>query len=263
MTEPAPELAAAIAALLDEYASYVAVRDAAHDALQSAHEPLRAAYRDVIALDPSIAGKLAAVEVQIDGARPTPELLRRAEMAAVHRPASPRSFAWNRTLEREIRDDVIGGLSVPLRRFAQLQRMRARGPLGRRAAPAARQALSIDVVNSGEHVCAICDRDLWTIPGEDLVIEGTHTPVCWICGDEHDAELTAELLAKAVDAAERWISAALPDYIEHWLALLDGLGMAEAVANLEHDCALYQQQVRDAKAAGLGHTETWLASPAA
>jgi hypothetical protein len=184
-------------------------------------------------------------------------------MVAVHTPASPRTFAWNRSLERELRDDVISGLRIPSRRFDQIQRMRARGALGQRAIPPNLRKLGIGVVNFGVHVCAICDRDHWTISGEDLVLEGSGAPVCWVCGDEHDAALTAELVAQAVEGAEQWIASALPDYIEHWLALLNGLGMAEAVANLEEDCRRYQQQVREAKAAGLRHPETWLTLPAA
>ena len=99
-----------------------------------------------------------------------------------------------------------------------------------------------------------------TIGGDELLVDATDDAVCSLCGDEHDAALTTEVLAKAVDDSEQWIAGRFPDYFTHWTHLLRRFGMAEGADDLEATLRRYQQQVHRAKSAGLGHPETWLAS---
>lgn len=170
---------------------------------------------------------------------------------------------WNRTAERELRDDVQGNLRTRERLFEQLWRMYERGPLGRRQAPAVRRELAIGYVGQGETVCALCDRDHWSILGNGLVLANDErATVCWVCGDEHNPALTAEVLASAVDTSETWIASRFPDYFSDWIHLLREHGMEQSALDLEAQVARYQEQVRRVKGAALGDAETWL-SPAA
>lgn len=256
--ESDPELAAALRVLLERFDTFAGVRNQAAADVSAAHSPLFEAYRDVTTLEPKLHGHLSELNVDLDGRTPTPRFWHAIETAAVHKPATPSSLAWNRTLERELRDKINRGLHSARQRFDQLERMRRRGPLGQRQKPPAPRELAVDLVAGGFSVCAICDRDTWTLGGEDLVIAGTHDPVCWLCGDEHDSTMTASVLADAVHDAEQWIAGALHGYLEHWIDLLQRLGMPEASATLRSDCERHQRQVREAKAAGLGNAETWL-----
>jgi hypothetical protein len=87
--------------------------------------------------------------------------------------------------------------------------------------------------------------------------------VCWICGDEHDAGLTARLLASAVDTIEQAISMRMPDYLERWAQLLLLFGMHQRADDLEDAVARHKEHVLRLKAAGLGHAQTWLERPPA
>jgi hypothetical protein len=162
---------------------------------------------------------------------------------------------WNRTLEREIRD-TEHDLRVRELRYEQLQRMYARGPLGHRPAPLPRKALTVALRSPGFHPCAICARDFWTVGDDELAADGV--VVCWICGDEHDPELTATVLADAANTNESWLASAQPDYFEHWVKLLAELGAVQRSIDLRAAVRRYQEQVRDIKALGLADRDSWL-----
>lgn len=254
-----PDFTTVVAEFLDEYEAFTSVQDAAGQALAEAHGKLKDAYMAALKRAPAGTGELAQPPTVIDDfdgeqvAR-----LAEAETAAKHSPASPKTLAWDRASERELRD-LNYTLRERERLFEQVWRMRRRGQLGKRFPhPGKPRKLSIDVVNRGTHVCAICERDHWAIGAEALVVDGTHDVVCWVCGDEHDAELTARALAKAVEDSEQWIAARFPDYFTDWSDDLRRRGMEQGALDLENAVSRYQEQVRRAKAAGLGHREVWL-----
>jgi hypothetical protein len=84
--------------------------------------------------------------------------------------------------------------------------------------------------------------------------------VCWICGDEHDPELTASVLAAAVDTIEQAISSRAPAYFVHWASLLRLFGMHQRAEDVEADLDAHRKHVRSLKEAGLGHPDAWLAA---
>jgi len=241
---------AAVERLLVGYDAFTSVCDQADGAVDEAHARLKGAYMDARATAPG-AESLAALGL---GRR-----VAEAERAAVHKPASAGTPAWNATLERELRKKVTGSLQERERLFAQVWRMYGRGPVGQRPTPLAPRRLGIELVTGGDRACAICDRDLWVLGGDGLVIEKTHESVCWVCGDEHDTALTVAVLVTAVEDSELWVAGGFPGYFEHWAALLRAFGMEQSALDLEGQMGQYQEQVRRAKELGLGDPETWLA----
>lgn len=167
--------------------------------------------------------------------------------------------AWNRTWEREIRD-AEHHLRERERRYDQLSRMHDRGPLGRRPEPVPRQPLTIKLVSPGARPCAICGRDFWTVGDDELTADGGL--VCWICGDEHDPELTATVLAGAANANEMWLAGWQPEYFERWVQLLAELGAVQRSIDLGESVRRLQEQVREMKAIGLADRDIWLADRA-
>jgi hypothetical protein len=94
--------------------------------------------------------------------------------------------------------------------------------------------------------------------GGELVLDGTQSVVCWLCGDEHSPAQAAQVLAKAVDEAEQRIATHYPVYFEHWIELLRQLGADEAAESIDVRCRRYQQDVRRAKEKGLADPAAWL-----
>lgn len=257
------ELVAAARKLLEEYEAFEAVQGAAGSALDEAHAKLDAAHRAALRCTPPAGrAELALLPAVIDGLGEAAHQLADVQDAAMHRPASPRTFAWDPTSEREVRDDINHNLRVREQLFDQLWRIHERGSLGRRPAPTSPRALKVGMVAPGFHVCAICDRDHWSIGGlAGIVLADTGASVCWVCGDEHNAALTAEVLAAAVDESEQWIASRFPDYFTRWADLLRRrFGMEQAALDLDKKVARYQEQVRRAKSAGLGLPGTWLSA---
>jgi hypothetical protein len=120
-------------------------------------------------------------------------------------------------------------------------------------------ALSIEFASRGFHVCVLCDRDFWTIGDRELVLNGDPARVvCWICGDEHDPALTAQVLADAAAAVEGRVAVGVPKYTEHWVGLLRELGAVQRALDLEDALRRQQEQVRRLKAAGLSDPDSWV-----
>lgn len=233
------------AATDDRDAAWQRLRDAHHHALASALSAGRSG------LEPADLAPANAGSADLERAA---DRLQRLELAAVHR-------GWTRTTEREIRD-YEHEIRAGVRDLEQLMRMWRRGPLGQRPAPAHLAALELTDYSRGEFVCTVCDRDAWS-PGAALTIAGQpDRMVCWICGDEHDAELTAELLAAMASADHLARAASFLGYFDAMTRLLRYLGAEQRALDLEADRDRFQQLVRDIKAAGLGDQAVWLGSGA-
>jgi hypothetical protein len=243
-------------ALLDAYNSLLRVWKNADGVVQETYVPLREAYRDAIDLD----RRTSPSNLRLDDVDDTTALtLREAEMVAVHGPALG-TLAWSRSAEREFRD-LEHSIRIQARRFSQIRRMWERGPLGLREAPVDLRKLELAFCNGGDVACAICSRDFWSPPGRELALvpvdERNPRVVCWICGDQHAPELTAELLAKATQDAERWVGGTT-SYLEFWPTQLRRTGMMQGAIDLEESLDDAKQAVREMKADALGDSESWL-----
>ena len=243
--------AKADAALVSAYSRYLMVCGDADQAVREEHEGLlRAARR--------IAGGLGrAGEVVASALDESAGVA--AEASITRHPVSTGAPAISVTDERELRDEV-GLVAGRLHdRFEQLWRMHGRGPLGARPVPSNGQLpLARSPVRAGWHVCAVCSRDHRALWDDELVLDETGRAVCWICGDEHDPRLTAEVLATAVDNIEQGVSQRVPGYFEHWSSLLRAFGLRQHANDLDCALARHKEQVRRLKEARLGDPDVWL-----
>ena len=244
-----------LAALADAYAGFLVIRRNAETILIDEQKKLRDLYMNAIVPGGSGSSNLPLDDVDDDQTR---ALLRDAEHVAV-RGVPVGTVATSRTSEREIRD-YESSIRQQRRRFEQIRRMRQRGALGRRPRPAKPRTLELMLIEGGDVICALCDRDSWAPPGHELVLAPADSPepavVCWICADEHAPELTAEALARAVLSVEQQV-AGTADYRDHWVSLLRRMGLQQHAIDLEGALDNAKSTVREMKAAALGIAETW------
>lgn len=244
-----------LTALAEAYVTFLAIRRNADAILVEEQEKLNKLWEAARVLGSGTGSSYLPLDDVDEESR---ALLVEAERVAVHgvTTATPMS----RSSEREIRDYEYL-IRTQRRRFEQLLRMRQRGPLGRRPQPAAPRAVESGPVNGGEMICSLCQRDFWSPPGLELVLEGSDPDepavVCWICGDEHAPAITADLLAAAVLSVERW-AGGTASYGEHWASLLRDMGMQQRAIDLVEALDEAKATVREMKAAALGTPETWL-----
>lgn len=244
-----------LSALADAYTAFRTIRRNVDVVLIDEQKKLEELYRAAIAAP---GGGTGTSNLPLhDADEESHALLIEAERVAVH--GVRVAIAMNRSSEREIRDYEYS-IDRQRRRFEQLLRMRQRGPLGRRPKPATPRSVEPGLVNGGEVICVLCGRDFWSPPGSGLVIAGSDpqepTALCWICGDEHAPEITANIIADAVLSVERQFGGTA-DYRDHWVSLLRDMGMQQRAVDLEEAVDEAKTTVREMKAAALGIPETW------